>query len=97
MSTVTVYYLDDQEFWNTPLDEKMPFQIRDMSVKEAVLFSRSEYGLSTPYLEIVCATKQIADEFAVAAYLEGGGVPKFTEVEGGKGEFSAILWDETGK
>lgn len=93
---LTLIYVDEEELFNLPLDAKIPLRRKELTVDDAVAFSRSEEGMSTAYMEAARMTKGEADRFSIACYMAGMSAPPDVR-EQEDGTYSVFLWDELGK
>ena len=93
---LTLIYVDEEEFFYLPLDAKIPFRRKELTVDEAVAFSRSEEGTYTVYMEAALMTKEEADRFSNACRTVGMSSPPVVELQE-DGTYSVFLWDDLGK
>lgn len=93
---LTLIYVDEEELFNLPIDAKIPLRRKELTIDEAVAFSRSEEGMSTAYMEAALMTREEAGRFSVACYLEGMDHPPEAYLQE-DGTYSVFLWDELGK
>jgi len=93
---LTLIYVDEEEFFTLGPNDKVPLRRKELSVEDAVAFSRSEEGMSTAYMEAALMTREEAGRFSVACYMEGMDHPPEALLQE-DGTYSVFLWDELGK